>query len=135
MNDKVLVTYASKYGATVEIAARIGQILHQEDVSNDVLGVDDVGDVTAYQAVVLGSAVYMGGWRKKAANFLKENQEALAEHHRQSVDGNHDAKLDRCPARVLIKVEDHLWLDEGESEDTDEIQEQQSTEDVERLWK
>ncbi len=34
-------------------------------------------DVGAYGAVVLGSAVYIGQWRKLAAKFLQTNEEAL----------------------------------------------------------
>jgi len=44
-----------------------------------VLPADRVADVAAYRAVVLGSAVYIGGWRKAAARFIKANEKALAE--------------------------------------------------------
>ena len=33
---------------------------------------------STYRAVVLGSAVYIGQWRKLAARFLKENEKELA---------------------------------------------------------
>ncbi len=78
MNQKVLVAYATKYGATEEIAERIGLALGKAGVAAEVLAVDKVADVTAYTAVVVGSAVYIGGWRKEAAKFLEENEEALA---------------------------------------------------------
>ena len=39
----------------------------------------DVRDLSEYDAVVLGSAVYIGGWRKEAVKFLKDNEGALAE--------------------------------------------------------
>ena len=38
-----------------------------------------VGDLAPYGAVVLGSAVYAGSWRKEAATFLADNEKALAE--------------------------------------------------------
>ena len=79
MNTKVLVAYASKYGATKEIAEKIGQVLEDAGFAVDVLPVDQVTDVESYQAVVLGSAVYIGGWRKGAAKFLRVNEKALAE--------------------------------------------------------
>jgi menaquinone-dependent protoporphyrinogen oxidase len=44
-----------------------------------VLPTDRVSDLHSYKAVVLGSAVYIGLWRKKAATFLKANEKALAE--------------------------------------------------------
>jgi len=79
MNDQVLVTYATKYGATAEIAEKIAQVLRQAGLSTYVLPADRVSDLQSYKAVVLGSAVYIGQWRKKAAKFLKANEETLAE--------------------------------------------------------
>ncbi len=79
MNAKILVAYASKYGATEEIAQKIGQVLTDAGFAVDVLPADRVADVGLYQAVVLGSAVYIGGWRKAAARFLRTNEKALAE--------------------------------------------------------
>ena len=79
MNDKVLVTYASKYGATKEIAEKIGEALNDAGVTTDVLPVKQVSDLSRYQAVILGSAVYIGQWRKEAVKFLEANQNALAE--------------------------------------------------------
>ncbi len=79
MDVQVLVTYGTKYGATAEIAEKIGQVLREAGLRADVLPADHVGDLTPYQAVVLGSAVYAGQWRKEAATFLKANEEKLAE--------------------------------------------------------
>jgi menaquinone-dependent protoporphyrinogen oxidase len=79
MDKKVLVVYATKYGATAEIAKRIGQTLSKKGLAVDVQPADQVSDLAAYQAVVLGSAVYAGNWRKEAASFLEANQQALAE--------------------------------------------------------
>jgi len=79
MDVQVLVAYATKYGATAEIAEKIGQVLREAGVRADVLSADRVGDLTPYQAVVLGSAVYIGQWRKEAVKFLKANETVLAE--------------------------------------------------------
>ena len=38
-----------------------------------------VAAIAPYRAVVLGSAVYIGGWRKAAVRFLKANEKALAQ--------------------------------------------------------
>jgi menaquinone-dependent protoporphyrinogen oxidase len=78
MNTKVLVAYASKYGATKEIAEKIGLVLKDAGFAADVLPADKVNDIGPYKAVILGSAVYIGGWRKQAARFLKANEKALA---------------------------------------------------------
>lgn len=78
MDAQILVAHATKYGATAEIAERIGAVLRQAGLPTDVLPVGRVGDLSPYKAVVLGSAVYMGQWRKEAAAFLKANEQALS---------------------------------------------------------
>ena len=78
MDKQVLVAYATKYGATAEIAEKIGEVLRQAGLPTDVLPADRVGDLSAYKAVVLGSAVYIGQWRKEAVKFLKANETVLA---------------------------------------------------------
>ena len=79
MDIKVLVAYATKKGATAEIAEEIGRVLQQAGLLTDVLPTDRVTDLSPYKAVVLGSAVYIGQWQKKAAAFLQANEEKLAE--------------------------------------------------------
>jgi menaquinone-dependent protoporphyrinogen oxidase len=79
MEAQVLVAFATKYGATQEIAEKIGEVLRQAGLPTQVLPADQIGDLSAYQAVVLGSAVYAGQWRKEAVEFLETNQGALAE--------------------------------------------------------
>ena len=78
MENKVLVAYGTKYGATAEIAARIGDVLREAGLAVDVQPASKVGSLEPYGAVVLGSAVYAGLWRKEAADFLTENEAALA---------------------------------------------------------
>jgi len=79
MDIQVLVAYATKHGATAEIAEEIGQVLRQAGLRTDVLPTDRVSDLTSYKAVVLGSAVYIGKWRKEAVKFLQANETVLAE--------------------------------------------------------
>ncbi|GAT63619.1 flavodoxin domain-containing protein [Paludibacter jiangxiensis] len=79
MQKKVLVAYASKYGATEEIAERIGLILSQSGLLVDVLPVYDTASLEPYQAIVMGCAVYFGQWRRPAIKFLKNNKRELAD--------------------------------------------------------
>lgn len=78
MNEKVLVAYASKYGATKEIAERIGEALCVAGLQADVLPVTSVREVASYEAVILGSAVYIGKWMKSACEFMAKYQMDLA---------------------------------------------------------
>ncbi|MGC9399921.1 MAG: flavodoxin domain-containing protein [Anaerolineae bacterium] len=77
--SRILVAYATKHGATAEIAERIGQVFREAGLQADVISADRVDDLTPYGAVVLGSAIYIGRWRKEAVKFLKANEQALAE--------------------------------------------------------
>jgi menaquinone-dependent protoporphyrinogen oxidase len=79
MGNKVLVVYASKYGNTAEIAERIGDVLREAGLQTDVISAKQVKKSTDYQAVVLGSAAYIGMWRKEAASFLKANEMDLVQ--------------------------------------------------------
>jgi len=63
---RVLVSAGSKHGATAEIAERIGSVLRERGRDTDVLAPGQVGDLSPYQAVVLGSAVYAGRWVAEA---------------------------------------------------------------------
>lgn len=75
---RVLVTAATKYGATGEIAQAIGQVLNEHGVDTTVLPPDQVEAVDDYDAVVLGSGVYAGHWLKPAKEFVDRNRNALA---------------------------------------------------------
>lgn len=75
---KVLVTYASKYGSTAEIAEVIGKELTKREYEVEVKPVTEVGSLAGYDGFVIGSALYAGGWLKPAAKFLRTNQETLA---------------------------------------------------------
>lgn len=80
MRVKVLIVYGSKYGATAEIAEKIGEVIKQEGLQVDVKNARDIKDANDYQAFVIGSAAYIGGWRKEVSNFVKKNENTLAEH-------------------------------------------------------
>jgi len=75
---KLLVTYASKYGSTAEIAEVIGKELRKRGQEVDVQPVDAVVDPAQYDGFVIGSALYAGGWMNAAGQFLRSNQELLA---------------------------------------------------------
>jgi menaquinone-dependent protoporphyrinogen oxidase len=78
MDKQVLVAYASKHGATAEIAEKIGEVLRRAGIPADVIRADRAKDPAPYQAIVLGSAVYVGQWEKMAADFLQTHADLLA---------------------------------------------------------
>lgn len=78
MNDRILVAYATKHGGTAEIAERVARVLREAGLDVDALPAQRAGDPAAYRAVVLGSALYIGRWRREAVRFLEANEAALA---------------------------------------------------------
>ena len=77
MEKRALVTYASKYGSTGGVADAIGKELCSKEVAADVLLIKNVSNISSYQAVVIGSAIYMGKWMSEAVDFLKNNRDIL----------------------------------------------------------
>lgn len=75
---EVLVAYATKMGATREIAEAVAARIRAASHEVTVLDAGDVGSVEPYKAVVLGSALYAGRWRPEAVKLLKRNVDALA---------------------------------------------------------
>ena len=77
MEKRVLVTYASKYGSTGGVADAIGKELCSKGVAADVVLIKNAGNVSSYQGVVIGSAIYMGKWMSEAVDFVKKNKDIL----------------------------------------------------------
>lgn len=73
----VLVTYASKHGSTRGIAEGIGKRLRERGVDTEVRPVEKIDGPEGYDALVIGSAVYLGSWMKEAVRFLDRHGEAL----------------------------------------------------------
>lgn len=76
---RVLVAYASKYGATKEIAERLATRLTAAGHGAELRPVSAAGKLADYDAFVIGSAAYIGHWRKDAAEFVRRNTAALAD--------------------------------------------------------
>ena len=74
---KVLVAYASKRGSTAEIAEAIAAVLREAGHEADCAEAGAVAGLDGYDAVVLGSAVYMRRWRGDARHFLRTHRHAL----------------------------------------------------------
>jgi menaquinone-dependent protoporphyrinogen oxidase len=75
----VLVAYASKHGSTAEIAEAIAAALRQSGLSVDCTVAGEVKTLEPYDAVVLGSAVYIKRWRGDAKHFLRKHHDGLSQ--------------------------------------------------------
>ena len=77
MDKKILVAYASKYGSTGGVADAIGKELCGKGAAVDVLLMKNAANLSSYQGVIVGSAIYRGKWLPEAVDFVKENSEVL----------------------------------------------------------
>lgn len=75
----VLVAFASRYGATRQIAQQIGAVLSVAGHDVRVRPATAVVNVRQHEAVVLGSSVYRGHWMEQAASFAEQYRAALAD--------------------------------------------------------
>lgn len=74
---KVLVATGSKYGSTREVGQVIGDELATLGFDVDIRDACDVLGVHFYDAVVVGSAVYGGLWRRDASDLIRDHILAL----------------------------------------------------------
>lgn len=77
MTNKILVTYASRTGSTAEVAAAIGRTLSEGDARVEILPMQEVKDLTPYQAIVAGSAIRKAKWLPEAVQFVRAYQSTL----------------------------------------------------------
>jgi len=77
MADAVLVTYATRYGSTREVAERVAATLREGGAAVDVRPAGSVKDLSGYGTVVLGAPYYIGKMLKEATAFLERHRAAL----------------------------------------------------------
>jgi menaquinone-dependent protoporphyrinogen oxidase len=75
---KALVTAASRHGSTMLIADAIREELAATGVSAHLFEPDVIRDISGYDAVILGSAVYNGRWLRAARKFALRFESELA---------------------------------------------------------
>ncbi|MDR2572313.1 MAG: flavodoxin domain-containing protein [Oscillospiraceae bacterium] len=71
---KTIILYATKYGATAEIAMRLAEKIGDAVVQDLKL---PIPELTEYDCIIIGSSVYTGMFHKEAKTFLLSNTEKL----------------------------------------------------------
>jgi menaquinone-dependent protoporphyrinogen oxidase len=74
---QVLVTYGSKRGGTEGLAEMVTRGLREEGFTVDLLPPDQIRGLDAYDAVIVGGALYAGRWHKAARRFVKRHTSEL----------------------------------------------------------
>jgi len=72
---KTIILYATKYGATAEVARLIAEKF--DDALIHDLKQADVPTIDDFDCVIIGSAVYAGSFRNEAKTYINKNTEAL----------------------------------------------------------
>ena len=74
---KILVVHGSERGGTAGIAAQIADTLREFGHTVDVAPAREVRDVGAYDAVLIGGALYAMCWQRDARHFVLRHAEVL----------------------------------------------------------
>jgi menaquinone-dependent protoporphyrinogen oxidase len=98
---KILVTYATFAGSTVEVAQAVVRELNKKSLDTDLVPIGEVKTLNGYDGVVVGAPMIMG-WHRGALGFLK--------HHRK--------ELEHIPFAVLVTA---MSLTTGGETDVDGV--------------
>jgi len=74
---KALVAVSSRHGGTQGIGERIAGVLRTVGVDAEVRAPDEVAGLEPYDAVIVGSAVYLGRWLPEARQFVERHAHGL----------------------------------------------------------
>jgi menaquinone-dependent protoporphyrinogen oxidase len=75
---RVLVTAASRHGATHEIAEAIASGLARRGIDAEAHPAEQLAGLDGYDAYVIGSAVYIGRWLAPARELVEAHADALS---------------------------------------------------------
>jgi menaquinone-dependent protoporphyrinogen oxidase len=123
MPASVLVTYATRYGSTQEVAEAVAATLRDRGLEVIFQPARQVRSLGAYGAVVLGAPLYMFHWHADALRFLSRHRQAITppqglpvalfalgpwhddEKERQDARGQLDKELAKFPWLAPVAVE------------------------------
>ena len=74
---RILIAYTTNAGSTADVARIIGEALGKDGTPVEVRRLEEVRDLAAYTAVVVGGPMIVG-WHKAALKFIKQHQQAMS---------------------------------------------------------
>ena len=79
MAKKILLAYDTAWGSTEEIANFIGEELTKKGNEVAVQRVGEVGDMSGYDAIIVGAPIQNNAWIEGGVRFLTEHKAVLKE--------------------------------------------------------
>lgn len=79
MAQQILIATASRHGSTFDIADEIARVLSRRGYVVVDKAADETNGIERFDAVICGSAVYMGKWLPEAIAFVTRNANELAQ--------------------------------------------------------
>jgi len=73
----ILLTYATRFGSTQEVAETITSVLRESGIEVKLQPMQEVQCLDGYDAIVLGAALYNTRWHQDAHQFLAKHQDVL----------------------------------------------------------
>lgn len=114
MTKPILVTFATRYGSTEEVAECIAKTLREGGQSVELRPVQQVKNLSSYHAIVLGAPVFIGKWHKHAHQFLTQYGDALRQHPTAIFAlgplNNDEAELQGSRQQLDKDLEQYPWL-------------------------
>ena len=77
MTGKILIAYTSRRGSTEEIARAIGKELEGAGYTVSVADMKGFASIDGFQAVVIGTPIYLGKVEKPVHAFVARNRDGL----------------------------------------------------------
>ncbi len=114
MPASILVAYATRYGATREVAEAVTAVLHDQSLDVELQPARTVQSLETYGAVVLGAPLYMSRWHADAMRFLSRHRKDLVARRVAifALGPWHDSEKERQESRAQLDKEllKHRWL-------------------------
>ncbi|RPI35013.1 MAG: hypothetical protein EHM70_00975 [Chloroflexota bacterium] len=74
---RILVAYTTNTGSTEEVARAVAEELGKAGDQVETRRIEEVSDISTYQAVVVGAPMILG-WHRAALRFVKKNRQVLS---------------------------------------------------------
>lgn len=72
-----MVTYATKYGSTQEVAEEIAATIRKNGLTTDIQPMQEVKTIEKYNSIIMGAPLSMFHWNKDAHRFLLRHRDVL----------------------------------------------------------